>query len=77
MAPSDLKPGDDAAISRTAGSLAVMYWELAEELRQASTALATAVNPGDALPVVGMDRIAPAIKGGMLLRYLAEGRTVR
>lgn len=60
------------AIARTAGALAGLYWELAEEMRLAAVTLSTAVGPGSAIPVVNGERMIEAMKAGLILRHLAD-----
>jgi hypothetical protein len=55
------------AIASTAGALAALYWDLAEEMRLAAVTLSVATGPASALPVVGVERLA-----GLILRHLAE-----
>lgn len=65
-------PCSDVAITRTAGALANLYWDLAEEMRQAAVVLSTAIGPGSALPVVDNERLARAMQAGLILRYQAD-----
>ena len=60
------------SIARTAGTLAGLYWELAEEMRLAAVTLSTAVGPDSALPVVNGERMIEAMKAALILRHLAE-----
>lgn len=61
-----------SAIARTAGALAGLYWELAEEMRLAAVTLSTAVGPDSAIPVVNGERMIEAMKAGLILRHLAD-----
>jgi hypothetical protein len=60
------------AIASSAGALAALYWDLAEEMRGAAVTLSVAVGPDSALPVVDVTRLAEAIHAGMILQHLAE-----
>jgi hypothetical protein len=64
----------DAEIAKSAGGVAALYWELAEELRAAAVTLSTAIDAGSALPVVGRSRLAAAIMAGMALQRIADDR---
>lgn len=66
-----MSAASDTAIASTAAALASLYWDLAEELRSASIALATVTEAGGTLPIVGTARLARAIEGGMILGHLA------
>lgn len=59
-------------IARTAGALAGLYWELAEEMRLAAVTLSTAVGPDSKLPVIKGERLVEAMKAGLILRHLAD-----
>jgi hypothetical protein len=65
-------PGSDAAIAAKARALSAIYWDLAEELRSASVALVVAQGADSDLLVVSVERMALAMKAGMILHYLAD-----
>lgn len=64
----------DAEIARCAKAVAARYRSLAFELLGAATSLETVEAGGDALPVVSIESFGTAIKGGMILHYLADGQ---
>jgi hypothetical protein len=61
----------DTSIAQSAGNVAHLYWNLADELRAAAVALSTAVGAGSELPVVGTARLAQAMTAGMALKRMA------
>jgi hypothetical protein len=62
-------------IAKTAGALAGLYWDLAEELRAAAIDLAVATNADCELPVVSITRMTEVIKAGLVLSHLSGDRS--
>lgn len=67
-----MKTKDDAAIATAARALALEYRALASELIEAADALDRARTAADALPAVSVERFGAALKGGLILHYLAD-----
>lgn len=68
---SAVSPLNSVTIANTAGRLAALYWDLADELREAAVALSTVTGPDSPIALVDLAAVHRAAQAGILLRHLA------